>query len=226
MAARLKLFTMIELLHIDCMEYMATLPDKAFELAVVDPPYGIKEPAFRRNDKNAPSKKATKTKEYNVAVFNQDVPSDEYFDELFRVSNNQIIWGGNYFGLRASRCWIVWDKVTYDAQWADGELAWTSFKSSVRIFQFAWNGMIQGDMKNKEVRIHPTQKPKQLYKWLLREFAQHGDRILDTHGGSRSLAIACHEMGFDHVSCELDDDYHRDSVKRYENAIKQQRLFT
>jgi len=211
----------IELLNCDCMSYMATLPDKAFDLAIVDPPYGIKEPAFRRNDKNAPSKKATKTKEYNVTVFNQDVPSDKYFEELFRVSSNQIIWGGNYFGLRASRCWIVWDKVTYDAQWADGELAWTSFKSSVRIFQFAWNGMIQGDMKNKESRIHPTQKPVALYKWLLHNYAKPGDKILDTHLGSGSSAIAAHKMGFDFVGTELDLDYYNAAVKRFNEQTAQ-----
>lgn len=215
----------VELLHIDCMEYMATLPDKAFDLAIVDPPYGIREPAFRRNDKNVKRKKATKTKEYNVAVYRQDAPDDTYFDELFRVIKNQIIWGGNYFGLRGSRCWIVWDKVTYDAQWADGELAWTSFNSSVRIFQFAWNGMIQGDMKNKEIRIHPTQKPVALYRWILKNFANEGNKILDTHLGSGSNALAAHSMGYDFVGCELDKNYYDAACKRFKEQTMQQTLF-
>lgn len=215
----------IELINGDCMDGMRRYPDNYFELAIVDPPYGIKEPAFRRNDKNSLSKKACKTKEYNTAVYEQKAPDEMYFNELFRISKSQIVWGGNYFGLRGSRCWIVWDKVTMDSQWADAELAWTSFKTSVRMFKFAWNGMIQGDMKNKEVRIHPTQKPVKLYEWLLTNYAKPGDKILDTHGGSMSSAIACHNMGHDLVLFELDKDYFEAGQARLIEHQKQQSLF-
>lgn len=214
---------MIELLNIDCMKYMKTLKDKAFDLAIVDPPYGISQPPFRKESNN----KAARPKEYNNAVYNQDAPSWGYFMYLEKVSKNQIVWGGNYFNkyLEIGNKWIFWDKRTEETQWGDGELAWTSFKGAVTKFDFAWNGMIQGDMKNKETRIHPTQKPVALYRWLLHNYAKPGDKILDTHGGSRSLAIACHDMGFDHVSCEIDLDYHNDSVKRYKQHTMQQKLF-
>ena len=209
----------------DCMDLMKDKPDNYYDLSICDPPYGIKEPAFRRNDNNSLSKKACKTKEYNTSVFNQHIPDDEYFKELFRVSKNQIIWGGNYFSMKASRCWIVWDKHTKDAQWADAELAWTSFKTSVRIFDFAWNGMIQGDMKNKEQRIHPTQKPVALYKWLLQNYAKEGDKILDTHGGSMSIAIACWDLKFDLDIIEKDADYYKEAVARVERHKDQLQMF-
>jgi site-specific DNA-methyltransferase (adenine-specific) len=208
----------------DCVQLMKGYADNYFDLAIVDPPYGIREPAFRRNDANVKRKKATKTKEYNVAVYRQDAPDDTYFDELFRVSKNQIIWGGNYFGLRGSRCWIVWDKITYDAQWADGELAWTSFNSSVRIFQYAWNGMIQGDMKNKEIRIHPTQKPVSLYRWVLKNFAKEGNKILDTHLGSGSSRIAADKDGFDFTGFEIDNGYYEGQEKRFKQYKSQLRI--
>ena len=213
---------MIELLHIDCMDYMKGLPDKAFGLAVVDPEYGINASKGTWGSSNF-----GKVKNYGKKDWDNKSVSTEILKEILRVSVNQIIWGANHFISKIpfdSSCWIVWDKMN-TGDFADCELAYTSFNTAVRKFSFRWNGMLQGDMKNKETRIHPTQKPVALYKWLLHNYAQKGDRILDTHGGSRSLAIACHEMGFDHVSCELDADYHRDSVKRYENAIKQQRLF-
>jgi site-specific DNA-methyltransferase (adenine-specific) len=172
----------IELLNVDCMEYMATVPDKHFDLAIVDPPYGISQPAFRKESKN----KATLPKNYNNTVFKQKAPDQNYFNELFRVSKNQIVWGGNYYNthLAAGKKWIFWDKGTEDTQWGDGELAWTSFHGAITKFEFTWNGMIQGDMKNKEERIHPTQKPVKLYRWLLKNYAKEGDKILDTHGGS------------------------------------------
>lgn len=212
----------IELLHMDCMEYMKGLKDKAFDLAIVDPPYGIKESSFRAN----PSKCAAKKVQYNTALWKQEKPSAEYFSELFRVSKNQIVWGGNYFTdmLPISRNWIVWDKVTEDSLFADCELAWSSFGKSIKKFTFAWNGMIQGDMKNKEIRIHPTQKPKQLYKWILQTYATEGDKILDTHLGSGSSAIAAHYMHFDFVGCELDKDYYDAACKRFKEQTSQLRL--
>jgi site-specific DNA-methyltransferase (adenine-specific) len=219
----------VELLNIDCMEYMSGLPDKAFQLAIVDPPYGISQPAFRKESKN----KATKTGNYHNAVFNQSSPNKEYFEELNRVSEHQIIWGGNYYNefLPSGKKWIFWDKKTEDTQWGDGELAYTSFPGSITKFTFAWNGMIQGNMKNKESRIHPTQKPVALYKWLLKTYAMTKDglflrrRILDTHLGSGSSAIAAHHMGFDFVGCELDKAYYETACKRFTAQTSQQFLF-
>lgn len=193
----------IELLHIDCMEYMSRLPDKAFELAIVDPPYGIgiSGNSFRQKQ----SKKD----------WDETIPDFKYFYELGRVSKNQIIWGGNYFNLGPSQGFVIWDKVQpHDFSSAMCEFAWMSFQSPAKIFKLH----VVTAEPNK---IHPTQKPVKLYKWLLHNYAKPGDKILDTHGGSRSLAIACHKMGFDHVSCELDKDYHEASVKRFKEQTKQ-----
>ena len=213
---------MIELLHTDCMAYMKTLPDKAFDLAIVDPPYGIKQPAFRKESAN----KACKPTDYHNAVFNQEAPSQSYFDELRRVSRNYIVWGGNYYNqfLDPGMKWIFWDKQTEDTQWGDGELAATSLRGAITKYKFAWNGMIQGDMKNKETRIHPTQKPVKLYEWLLKNYAKEGDRILDTHLGSGSSAIAAHYAGFDFVGCELDEDYYKAACERFDRETRQQAL--
>lgn len=207
----------IEMLNVDCMDYMRELPDKCFDLAIVDPPYGINQPAFRKESGN----KATATKLYNNAVYEQKAPDEAYFKELFRVSKNQIIWGGNYYNsyLPSGYKWVFWDKKTEAAQWGDGELAFTSFIGAITKYTFAWNGMIQGDMKNKENRIHPTQKPVQLYKWLLIKFTNKGDKILDTHGGSMSIAIACYDLGFDLTLCELDEDYFKAGKKRFEDHV-------
>ena len=164
-----------------------------------------------------------KVKDYGKKSWDDNRPSSQYFLELKRVSRNQIIWGGNYFTTYPSSCWIVWDKDN-SADFADCELAWTSFPTAVRKFKFRWNGMLQQDMKNKEERIHPTQKPVALYKWLLKNYAKEGDKILDTHGGSMSSAIACHQMGFDLTLCELDKDYYDAGVKRFREQTMQQSL--
>lgn len=166
---------MIELLNIDCMEYMATLPDKAFDLALVDPPYGIGE----NGDKAVSRNRFVATDYKPFAGGDSEPPPHEYFIELQRVSKNQIVWGANHFIDRIAKpspCWIVWDKVTGNSDFADSELAWTSFKTAVRNFRFQWSGMLQGDMKNKEARIHPTQKPVKLYEWLLTNYAKTGQR--------------------------------------------------
>ena len=207
----------------DCMDFMRSKPDNYYSLSIVDPPYGITQPAFRKESKN----KAAKTTDYNNAVYNQIAPTDEYFNSLKRASKNYIVWGGNYYNqyLENGKKWIFWDKGTEKTQWGDGELAFTSFNGAITKFQFTWNGMIQGNMKNKESRIHPTQKPVQLYKWLLTNYAKEGDTIFDSHGGSMSIAIACWEMGFDLDICELDKDYFDAAVKRFENHIAQQTLF-
>lgn len=205
----------IELLHIDCMEYMATLPDKAFELAIVDPEYGIGRDGSVRTTSKHGGRKAHPFKGWD-----KKIPDEIYFTELFRVSKNQIIWGANYFTkyLPGSMGWVFWDKGQRICN-SDGELAFTSFQRALRVAEYnRVELLIEGT-------IHPTQKPVALYRWLLHNYAKPGDRILDTHGGSRSLAIACHQMGFDHVSCELDADYHRDSVKRFKEQTMQQSLF-
>lgn len=212
---------MIELHNVDCMEYLATLDDNAFDLAIVDPPYGIGESGSTNHTRG---KLATAKNYKPFAGGDKNAPSEEYFTELDRVSKNQIMWGANHYRARESSCWIVWDKVNGATDFADAELAYTSFKSAVRIYRFQWQGMLQGDMKNKEQRIHPTQKPVKLYEWLLMNYAKEGDRILDTHLGSGSIAIACHNLGFDLVGCELDSDYFNAAKKRLEQHQSQLRI--
>lgn len=221
----------------DCMEGMKEFPDKYFELAIVDPIYG---------DVKAGGYMTGKSKggvgphpDYNYAIWNQKKTDKSYFDELFRVSKNQVIFGGNYFAKeigKDSPCWIVWDKCNGKTHWADCELAWTSFGSAVRIFRFMWNGMMQGKsiehgdvvQGNKELnekRIHPTQKPVALYKWILGNYAKQGDKILDTHVGSASSLIACHQMGFDFLGFELDEYYYNHASERLQDEMAQMNLF-
>lgn len=215
-----------ELWQGDCLEYMCTLPDKAFDLAIVDPPYGLKQQTGQ--DKQQ-SKLAHAPTYKPFAGGDKKPPSKEYFIELRRVSVNQIIWGANHFaGLfdSSSSCWIVWDKHA-SGGFADCELAYTSFKTAVRKFDYPWNGMIQGYHGNKalnEKRIHPTQKPVKLYEWLLTNYAKLGDRILDTHLGSGSSAIAANNLGFEFVGCELDGDYYQAAVNRTQAIQVQPRL--
>jgi site-specific DNA-methyltransferase (adenine-specific) len=202
---------MINLYNIDCMKYLSLCKDNEFDLAIVDPPYGIGESGAKNHTR---SKLAKATKYKAFAGEDKEPMSEEYFQELERVSKNQIIWGANHFRARNSSCWIVWDKINGASDFADAELAYTSFNTAVRVFRFQWAGMLQGDMKNKEQRIHPTQKPVKLYEWLLMNYAKKGDRILDTHLGSGSIAIACDNLGFDLVGCELDVDYFKAAEKR------------
>jgi len=206
------------LMQVDCMEYMATLPDNAFELAIVDPPYGI-----RAADKPIAMGK-WKRNIHQSKNWDNSVPDKDYFGEVKRVSNNQIIWGGNYFldYLSATRCFIVWDKNNGSNMMADCELAWTSFDSSVRKFTRS-----HIDDHNEGIgRIHPTQKPIKLYEWLLTNYATPGDRILDTHLGSCSSVIACLNMGYEITGCELDPDYFAAGVERVRNSQRQETLFT
>jgi site-specific DNA-methyltransferase (adenine-specific) len=204
------------------MEFMKSLPDKAYDLAIVDPPYGIGRDSYTSGSKPylGRGRKGTwrnpTPKIYNGSW---DIrPTDEYFTELKRVSENQIIWGGNFFCVVPSPCWIVWDKQNANTTMADCELAWTSFKTAVRKFTWMWSGFYQ---QLKEERIHPTQKPVALYQWLLKNYAKQGDKILDTHGGSCSIAIACDIMGFDLDVCELDTDYYNAAVERFERHKRQ-----
>ncbi len=225
---------MIELHNIDCMEYMKGLEDNAFELAIVDPPYGIGE-----NGDKAASRNRFNDGDYkSFAGGDIEPPNADYFKELQRVSKNQIIWGANHFMQNiclGSSCWIVWDKVTGESDFADCELAYTSFKTAVRLFRYMWAGHMQGkaigsfeqngNKKQNESRIHPTQKPVKLYEWLLANYAKEGDKILDTHLGSGSSAIAAHYGGFDFVGCELDEDYFKAASERIERETAQFDMF-
>jgi len=214
----------IEYFNEDCMVGMARYPDKHFDLAIVDVPYGIGAYSDGTMGGGVLAKQST----YKKTEWDFVAPETKYFIELKRVSKNQIIWGANHFISRIpfdSSCWIVWDKQNGKNDFADCELAWTSFKTAVRKFEFRWQGMLQGDMANKESRIHPTQKPVKLYKWLLHNYAKKGDLILDTHVGSASSLIACHLLGFDAVGFELDEDYYRTSKERLDRAMNQLGLF-
>lgn len=213
--------------NMDCMEYMKTLPDNAFDLAVVDPPYGIGASDYKRGGTQY-GKSLAACKVYDAKQWDNDAPSDEYFSELFRVSKNQIIFGANHFISKMpydSPSWIVWDKQNGDNGYADCELAWTSFKRAVRKYEFKWQGMLQGNMKNKEVRIHPTQKPVALYAWIYKNYAKQGDKILDTHLGSGSSRIAAWDAGLDFVGTEIDEQYFKMEEERFAKHIAQGRLF-
>lgn len=208
----------------DCMDYMRDLPDNAFELAIVDPPYGLGE----SNKKFDGRSKLANAGKYERKDWDKEPPQKEYFAQLQRASKNQIVFGANHFIhliAKGSPCWIVWDKDNGTSDYADCELAYTSFKTAVRKFKWKWQGMLQENMANKEHRIHPTQKPIALYEWLLTNYAKEGDRILDTHLGSGSHAIACNNLGFEMVGIELDEDYYNAAVERITNEARQERLF-
>ena len=203
---------MINITNEDCMDLMARYEDNYFDLAIVDPPYGID----------------VKTRVFDDGKkWDNEIPKKEFFDELFRVSKNQIIWGGNYFldYLSATPCFIIWDKkMTDNHLMSMSEFAWTSFKTKNLIFRqppVGDRGFYNMDGK----RIHPTQKSIKLYEWLLMNYAKENDKILDTHLGSGSIAIACHNLGYDLTGCELDKDYFDAAIKRIKQHQSQQRLF-
>jgi site-specific DNA-methyltransferase (adenine-specific) len=203
---------MIELLHEDNMRLMARYPDKHFDLAIVDPPYGIGNALVDGGGtRKAKFDNDRDSVKWDVA------PSKEYFSELFRVSKNQIIWGGNYFSLPPNRCALIWDKMQIFSG-SDFEYAWTSFDKASKSFRMS---RVRAYCSGK---IHPTQKPIELYQFCLEKFAKEGDKILDTHLGSGSIAIACHDMGFDLVACEIDKDYYNAAVKRFNEQTKQLKL--
>jgi len=216
----------IEFYNIDCVEFMKSKPDDYYDLAIVDPPYGINAPnmaatpAQRKNGNNRLNGGSGKLKNrtLNTAKIEWDnaIPSDEYFAELKRVSKNQIIWGGNYFPLPPSRCIICWDKVQPWENFSQVELAWTSFDSPAQLYRY--------DNRTGD-KIHPTQKPISLYRWVLQKYAKEGDKILDTHGGSMSIAIACDKEGFDLDICEIDEQYFEAAKKRYEIHKQQLTMF-
>ena len=215
---------MIDLLHTDCMEYMKGLEDNAFDLAIVDPPYfkGVaKSDFYGKSTSNTGVKRLCS----DSTVWDANIPQVEYFNELRRVSLNQIIWGANYFN-----CFddiggsIVWDKKNDTSTFSNCEIASQSFSKGVFVFRHLWNGMCQ-EAGDKELRIHPTQKPVKLYEWLLSNYAKEGDRILDTHLGSGSSAIAAHYGGFDFVGCELDEDYYKAASVRFDRETAQIDIF-
>ena len=204
----------IKLYNADCMEVMKTFKDKQFSLASCDPPYGLGK---RTTDGGSKRNSQTKFMEdIRRSNWDDEVPSEEYFKELFRISKNQIIWGGNYFDLPPTRTFICWEKMVYIPTMSQVEYAWTSFDSPARIIKL--NNTDKG-------RIHPTQKPVQLYKWLLQNYAKEGDTILDTHFGSLSIGIACHDLKFDLTAIELDKDYYEQAKERLINHQRQLQLF-
>lgn len=213
--------------NMDCMEGMKEFPDNYFDLAIVDPPYGgVTQGGYMTNQQGGGV--AKNRNDYHLSLWQCDKPDKTYFDELIRVSKNQIIWGGNYYAslLTDSQCWIVWDKEKPKGiSFADVELAWTSFDLASRIFRYAWNGMIQGNMKNKEYKIHPTQKPVALYEWILNRYAKEGDKILDTHVGSASSLIACHNTRHKFVGFEIDKEYYEKAKQRLNAEQAQMSIF-
>tara|TARA_R100000773_G_C4179783_1_gene89993 strand:- start:95 stop:751 length:657 start_codon:yes stop_codon:yes gene_type:complete len=218
---------MLNITNEDNMQLIARYEDNYFDLAIVDPPYGIGKSSYNRPKEKYGNSKAKQKQWFDT--WDNSIPNYDYFIQLKRVSKYQIIWGANHFieniPSANSSCWIVWNKENGENDFADCELAYTSFKSAVRKIDLRWHGMLQHDMKNKEERIHPTQKPVKLYEWLLMKYAKEGDKILDTHLGSGSIAIACHNLGFDLTACELDKEYFDAAMKRINNHKSQMRIF-
>jgi len=221
-----KITDKIMLYNCDCMEFMKNVPDKYYDLAIVDPPYGIGAPKMsatpcqRKNGCNRLNQGSGKSKNRVLNSSNcgwdDAIPTQEYFNELFRVSKNQIIWGGNYFPLPPSRCIICWDKMQPWENFSQVELAWTSFDSPAQLYRF--DNRTGG-------KIHPTQKPINLYEWLLKHYAKRTDKILDTHFGSCSVGIACHNFGCSLDACEIDKNYFDNAVIRLKKEFKQLDLF-
>ena len=216
---------MINITNEDNMELMLRYKDNHFDLAIVDPPYGIDESNnndFGKKTKNS----ATKKTDYKKKDWDKTTPTKEYFKELLRISKNQIIWGVNNYDYNFTSGRIFWDKdIPKDFYSSSkGEIAFKSLGKSIDLIKITWNGMLQYDMKNKEKRIHPTQKPVKLYEWLLMNYAKKGNKILDTHLGSGSIAIACHNLGFNLTACELDIEYYEAAMKRLKQHTAQLRL--
>jgi site-specific DNA-methyltransferase (adenine-specific) len=201
----------------DCQEFMSRYPDKHFELAIVDPDYGLGDKLCVGGGKDNRMQEL-----YLKGSWIDKKPNKNYFDEMFRVSQNQIIWGGNYFSLPPTRGFIIWDKVKFAYNYSQAEFAWTSFDCISRILKYCSNGgFVQ---KPIDAKIHPTQKPVALYKWLLKNYAKPGDKILDTHMGSGSSRIAAYDMGFDFYGCELDQEYFDASCQRFDRFKAQLKL--
>ena len=211
---------MITATNEDNMLMMARYPDDYFDLAIIDPPYGIGFGAFNRTNKASDGTRI-KADKYKNSDWDNGIPTEEYFKELFRVSKNQIVWGGNYFNLPPNQNFIFWYKQNPVSNFSDGEYAWTSFKKPALCFDYRYYGNLEGNTSASK-KYHPTQKPIKLYEWTLTNYAKKGDKIVDTHRGSASLDIACHNLNFDLVTCELDTDYFNDGNKRLKQHQNQQ----
>lgn len=201
----------INITNEDNIDLMKRYPDKYFDLAIVDPPYGLGKKIYSGGTRYCKFQTL-----FGENKWDDNIPCNKYFDELFRISKNQIIWGGNYFPLLPTRCLIIWDKLKGDNNFSMFELAWTSFDKPSKIYK-------KNSTDNN--RIHPTQKPVALYKWLLDKYANEGDKILDTHLGSGSIAIACYDYGLQLTACELDSEYYNSAITRIKNHIAQTKLF-
>lgn len=228
------MFELNKLYNIDCMEGMKLIPDKYFDLAIVDPPYfngPNKRMYYGRNINKLPVRK-----KFYEPIESWDIPSKEYFEELKRVSKNQIVWGINYFDCYLGPGLIIWDKVNGESTFSDCEVAYCSMHNKTKMFRYMWNGMMQGksiseghimqgDKSKNEVRIHPTQKPVNLYKWTLLNYAKPGDKILDTHVGSASSLVACYEMGYEFLGFEKDKNMFNLANKRLSDVMNQINFF-
>ena len=212
-----------QIINADCLDILRELPDKSIDLVLTDPPYGIGEAAGKNKSRG---NKAI-AKDYGNKDWDNSIPEKEIFNEILRVSKHQIIFGGNCFVeyLHNSPCWLVWDKNNGANDFADYELAWTNFKSAVRKYLWTWNGMLQHDMKNKDVRVHPTQKPLKLFEMILSDYSNENDLILDCFSGSGTTAIACHNLKRRFICIERDADYYNASVERLKIAQSQLKLF-
>jgi site-specific DNA-methyltransferase (adenine-specific) len=201
-----------EVFNEHCEVGMAKFPDRFFDLAIVDPPYGID---FASEKERKPTKTRSAQFKFKCKEWDKAIPDKSYFTELFRVSKNQIIWGGNYFldYLPNTNCIIIWDKLNPDGmRFSDGEMAWASFETSLRIYKSRRTYTI-------ETQIHPNQKPIPLYAWILKNYAKSGDKILDTHMGSQSSRVAAYKLGFDYYGWETDEEYFKDGNNRFKNDI-------
>lgn len=230
----MKILELNKLYNMDCMEGMKLIPDKFFDLAIVDPPY-FEGPNKRKYYGRTVNKLNIKRREY-PAIDDWSIPDEEYFKELQRVSKNQIVWGINHFNIFLGPGRIIWDKVNGESTFSDCEIAYCSMHDKTRLFRYMWNGMMQGksiseghimqgDKTKNEIRIHPTQKPVNLYKWILMNYAKTGDKILDTHVGSASSLIACYEMGFDFIGFELGKEMYELASNRLNEAMAQISIF-
>jgi len=214
----------IELHNCDCLEFMKTMPDKSVDCVVTDPPYGIGE----NNKKNlsrggfcTPKWKRAKAKDYGEFNWDSEAANQEQINHCLRISKNQIVFGGNFFNLPPSPCWIVWDKLNGKSDFADCELAWTSYKTSVRKFSYLWAGFLK---KNPEERYHPTQKPLSLMVWILENYTSPGDTVFDPFFGSGTTGVACVQTGRDFIGCEIDPGYFSIAQKRIHDAQQQPTL--
>lgn len=206
----------INLYNEDCLQAMKAMQDKQFDLAIVDPPYGI-DAANMQMGNNA-------KKKWTKKDWDKNTPTNEYWTELFRISKNQIVWGGNYFNLPPSKCWVIWDKNNGESDFADGEMAWTSFDKPMRIKKIHWTGSAS-NWEDTKGKIHPTQKPKALYDYLLLNYAKKGIKVIDTHLGSGGIALACWDNEINLEAYEIDKEYYDKACKRFEQHSKQVQLW-